>query len=261
MIDGHPVSFRHLTETQEDHRTLRQWLWTVMLADGTRALTSAGRWQEALAHVQQHKGIGRRLLDGRQVAVLAHLHSDDPDTALRTLSQSVATEPWEDAVGACLTALCTTHTDQGPDAAVNTMVNRYLRLPSSPELILFQVRLGLTAADIAGTTGHRREAERATSRLVKQALSSDDGYAAREVLNARSGRTNLAAAHGRALSAAVRAAGLGRDALPQYLTTGLLNAAEAAQKVTARQQNDTNHVVHRTGLPGLPSPRTQRARK
>jgi len=64
LIDGRSLSFRHLTNTEEDQRTLCQWLWTVLLADGTRALTSAGRWQEALAYVQQHKGIGRRLLDG-----------------------------------------------------------------------------------------------------------------------------------------------------------------------------------------------------
>ncbi|MFC6881521.1 MULTISPECIES: hypothetical protein [Actinomadura] len=99
VIDGRSVSFRHLTGTQEDHRTLRQWLWTVMLADGTRALTSAGQWQEALAHVQQHKGIGRCPLDGRQVAVLAHLHANDPDTALKTLSQSVTTGRVSEAGG------------------------------------------------------------------------------------------------------------------------------------------------------------------
>jgi hypothetical protein len=234
VIDGRSVSFRHLTNTEEDHRTLCQWLWTVLLADGTRALTSAGRWQEALAHVQQHKGIGRRLLDGRQVAILAHLHADAPDTALRTLSQSVTTEPWEDTVAACLTALCTTHTDQRPDAAVNTMVDHYLSLPPSPGLILFHVRLGLTATDIAGATGHHREAERAAGRLIEQALASEDGYAAREVLNNRSSHANLTA-HGRVLSAVVRSAGLDRDVIPQHLITDLLNAAEAARKVTTRQ--------------------------
>ncbi|MGI5200148.1 hypothetical protein ACQEU6_00700 [Spirillospora sp. CA-108201] len=62
-IDGRSLSFRHLTNTKEDLHTLCRWLWTVLLADGTRALTSAGQWQEALAYVQQHKGIGRRLLD------------------------------------------------------------------------------------------------------------------------------------------------------------------------------------------------------
>jgi hypothetical protein len=235
VIDGRSVSFRHLTNTEEDHRTLCQWLWTVLLADGTRALTSAGRWQEALAHVQQHKGIGRRLLDGRQVAVLAHLHADDPDTALTTLSQSVTAEPWERAVAACLTALCIARTAQRPDEAVTTMIDHYLRLPPSPGVVLFQVRLGLTVTDIAGMTGQHHEAERAAGRLVERALTSEDGYAAQEVLNNRSNRTNLTAAHRRVLSAVVRSAGLDRDAIPQHLITELLNAAEAAREVTTRR--------------------------
>ncbi|MGH3903080.1 MAG: hypothetical protein ACRDTE_02600, partial [Pseudonocardiaceae bacterium] len=40
-----------------------RWLWSALLSDGTRALTRAGRWAQALQHAQQHKGIGQRLLD------------------------------------------------------------------------------------------------------------------------------------------------------------------------------------------------------
>ncbi|MGW2307759.1 hypothetical protein [Actinomadura luteofluorescens] len=243
-IDGRSVSFRHLTNTKEDHRTLLEWLWTVLLADGTRALTSAGQWQEAIAHLQRHKGIGRRLLDGRQVAVLAQLHAGDPITALKTISQSDTAEPWERAVAACLTALCTTRTDQSANAAVTTMSDHYLSLPPSPELVLFQVRLGLTVTDIAGITGQYREGERATARLVEQALTSEDGYAAQEVINNQSSRTPLTAGHERALSAAVRSAGLDHKAIPQHLITDLLKAAEAAQEVTTRQQNASNHAAH-----------------
>ncbi|WP_131738697.1 hypothetical protein [Actinomadura roseirufa] len=212
-------------------------MWTVLLADGTRALTSAGRWQEALAYVQQHKGIGHRLLDGRQVAVLARLHAGDPITALKTISQSDTAEPWERAVAACLTALCTTRTDQSANAAVTTMIDHYLGLPPSPEVALFQVRLGLSATDIAGITGQHHEGERATARLVGQALTSEDGYAAQEVVNNRSSRTRLTVGDERALSAVVRSAGLDRNAIPHHLITDLLNAAEVAQEVTTRQQN------------------------
>ncbi|NDU73746.1 hypothetical protein GWI34_14020 [Actinomadura sp. DSM 109109] len=246
VIDGRSLSFRHLTNTKEDHRTLCQWLWTVLLADGTRALTSAGRWQEALAHVQQHKGIGRRLLDGRQVAILAQLHTGNPITALKTISQSDTTEPWERAVAACLTALCTTRTDQPANAAVTTMIDHYLNLPPSPELVLFQVRLGLTVTDIAGITGQHHEGEQATARLIEQALTSEDGYTAHEVVNNPSSRTHLTLGHERALSAVVRSAGLHRNAIPQHLITDLLNAAKAAQKITTRQQNAPNLAMHRT---------------
>ncbi len=47
-----------------------QWLWTVLLSDSLRALCKAGHWTEALRQAQQHNGIGQRLLDGRQIAVL-----------------------------------------------------------------------------------------------------------------------------------------------------------------------------------------------
>ncbi|WP_339153753.1 hypothetical protein [Actinomadura luteofluorescens] len=234
VIDGRSVSFRHLTNTEEDQRTLCQWLWTVLLADGTRALTSAGRWQEALAYVQQHKGIGHRLLDGRQVAVLAQLHAGDPITALKTISQSDTTEPWESAVAACLTALCTARTELPANAAVTTMIDHYLSLPPSPEVVLFQVRLGLSVTDIAGITGQHREGERATAWLVEQALTFEDGYAAQEVVENRSSHTRLTDGHERALSAAIRSTGLRRNAIPQHLITDLLNAVEAAQAVTMR---------------------------
>ncbi|MBT2369318.1 hypothetical protein J7E88_29445 [Streptomyces sp. ISL-10] len=67
-----------LVADADDRQVVRTWLWSVLLADGTRALTTAGRWTEALAHVEAHRGIGQRMLDGRQVAVLAALATGDP---------------------------------------------------------------------------------------------------------------------------------------------------------------------------------------
>lgn len=108
-IDGRQVSFREFTRTQDDQRTLCRWLWSVVLADGLRALTAAGRWQDALAHARDHHGIGQRLLDGRQVAILAHAVGGDTATAISLLHQSVTVEPWEHAVASCLVVLCRTH--------------------------------------------------------------------------------------------------------------------------------------------------------
>ena len=65
VIDGLPVPAAARTKSEDDHQKLRIWLWTVLLADGARALTSAGRWHDAHTHLQQHRGIGRRMLDGR----------------------------------------------------------------------------------------------------------------------------------------------------------------------------------------------------
>lgn len=62
-----------LTATDKDRHEVVAWLWRVLLADGTRALATEGRWSEALAHIEAHRGVGKRMLDGRQVAVLASL--------------------------------------------------------------------------------------------------------------------------------------------------------------------------------------------
>ncbi|WP_073816627.1 hypothetical protein [Kitasatospora sp. CB01950] len=75
----------------------------VGIADGTRALTVAGRWSEALRHIEEHRGIGLRILDGRQVAVLAVTFTGDLPAAFALLEETEPGDPWEDAV---TTALC-----------------------------------------------------------------------------------------------------------------------------------------------------------
>lgn len=84
VIEGRPVTFQGFTVSDDDHRALCRWLWAVLLADGTRALASTGRWDEALANVRKHAGTGQRLLDGRQVAILARWNFGDPVSALTT---------------------------------------------------------------------------------------------------------------------------------------------------------------------------------
>jgi hypothetical protein len=71
VIDGRKIRLADLISHDDDHREVVQWMWSVLLADGTRALTRAGRWAEVLRHAKQHRGIGHQLLDGRQVAILA----------------------------------------------------------------------------------------------------------------------------------------------------------------------------------------------
>lgn len=105
-IDGRHIDFSHLIEEVDRRKELRRFLWTVLLADGTRALTRVGRWSEALHHIEQHKGIGKRMLDGRQVAILAYCAAGDCDRALNMLDDSSTPEPWEQAVTACLRTFC-----------------------------------------------------------------------------------------------------------------------------------------------------------
>ena len=47
------------------------------------------------AQAQQHHGIGQRLLDGRQIAILAHAASGRHHEAEQLLKTTTATEPWE----------------------------------------------------------------------------------------------------------------------------------------------------------------------
>ncbi|MEU6036118.1 hypothetical protein ABZ801_11985 [Actinomadura sp. NPDC047616] len=235
-LDGRYVSFRNFTTPGEDHRTLCQWLWTVLLADGTRALASAGRWEEALTHAERHKGVGRRLLDGRQVAVLAHLHADDPATAFTLLQDSTPAEPWEQTVTACLTVLCLSATARPVDSALTTMVNNYLRLHTAPGLAVFHARLGMTVIDLAEAAERRPDAAPAATRLLQEAVANGDGYVARDILAHHLCRTQLLTTEQNTLSNRVQLSGLHRGTIPDHLMADLLAAVKASETVTARHR-------------------------
>jgi hypothetical protein len=86
-------------------KDLVTWLWGVILADGTRALTGDGRWGAAARNLQRHEGILSRMLDGRQVAVIAASVAGDPDTARQLIHGTAPGQPWESTVTACLAAM------------------------------------------------------------------------------------------------------------------------------------------------------------
>jgi hypothetical protein len=78
VIDSRAVSLPALTTPARE--ALTQWLWAVLLTDSLRALCKAGRWAD-VHQAQQHDGIGQRLLDGRQVAILAHASAGEQEEA------------------------------------------------------------------------------------------------------------------------------------------------------------------------------------
>ncbi|UKY54697.1 hypothetical protein [Streptomyces inhibens] len=153
VIDGRTVSFEHITGSADDPRGLRQWLWTVLLADGARALVSAGRWADALEQLQRHKGIGRRMLDGRQVAVIDRVTAGDTGGAMELLAHTVRGEPWETAVTACLTVLCRRPARLPVGRDLDTTVDCYRRPDRTAELAVFHARLGLSVIDVATGVG------------------------------------------------------------------------------------------------------------
>ena len=180
-IDGHRLDFRNLTASATDHQRLCRWLWTVLLADGLRALTHAGRWAQALAHAQHHNGIGRRLLDGRQTAILAGLFDGNPSGATTLLDTSELGEPWEHAIAACLHVLATRREPQPHRGCVSNMVDHYHTLRPTPQTLVFNIRLGLTIVDLAGGAT-QPEGARATTHVIQRATADIDGHTAREVL-------------------------------------------------------------------------------
>ncbi|GAA1111707.1 hypothetical protein [Nocardiopsis metallicus] len=137
-----------LVATPSDRAELRRFLWAVLLADGTRALCAAGRWQDAMVHLHRYNGIGARLLDGRQVAVLAALHLHDPDTATGLLAATDCSEAWERAVAACLNTATDLVAGRDAVGAITTMVDAVQHLPPTPGGAVFAARLGVLACEL-----------------------------------------------------------------------------------------------------------------
>lgn len=232
VLDGVTVPAR-LTETDAQRAEVRAWLWRVVLADGTRALTCSGRWEEALRHLNNHRGVGNRILDGRQVAVLARATTGDLDGALALLADTEPGDPWENAVTAVLTALCTPGGQQEAAAALD----HCQRLETGPGLAVFTTRLILTAIDAAGWTTNETARNLAQSLIIRSS-ESDDGYAARDLL-ARAAYTDLLTrAQVSSLRAVVRACALGDGHLPAVGRAQLEEALTEAARVLEKAPFD-----------------------
>jgi hypothetical protein len=217
VIDGITVPAAALTSSPDSHRELSRWLWSVHLADGTRALTTAGRWHDAETQLQQHNGIGQRMLDGRQVAIIARTTRGEHAEALHLLAETEADEPWEAAVTACLTALARPADRPVPVAHLKAMINQYRRLQPDPTLAVFRTRLALSIIDAIGNANH--PAAQSTARdLIRAVLGSRDGYAARDLLAHRACVSVGTAEQTRELATVLRDGGLSRPVPPSSLT-------------------------------------------
>ncbi len=230
ILDGHPVAFGELTRSAADHRALCHWLWTVVLADGIRALICAGRWNQALAHARHHRGIGTRLLDGRQIAALAHCLNGDHTTALEIVQQSTITEAWEKVVADSLTVLCLKSSRRPVAAATAIMVQDYLTLTFEPGLLTFRTHLGLAVMDLAD----RDSGTQAAKRLIHEAITARDSYAARDILGHDRCRAHITDAAKETRSAAVQAAGLGSGIIPAHQMARLQSATDISEATLAR---------------------------
>ncbi|WP_182903759.1 hypothetical protein [Microbispora sp. H10830] len=229
VIDGLTVPVSELTATADDRQELLRWLWTVHLADGTRALTAAGRWQDALDHLRHHNGVGQRMLDGRQVAVIAHTMAGELTTARKVLKATQPGEPWEDAVTACLAALCRPGGAEGE--ALSVMLDRYQMLDhTAPSMVVFRTRLGLSVIDAVGGV-ECPEGRAVADALIRRVVASQDGYAARELLGHPGFARSLGENDAVALTRILHMSGLERGRLPEALMGELVAALASSSSV------------------------------
>lgn len=231
-IDGREVPLAELTGSADEHRDVCQWLWGVMLADGVRALVTADQWDQAVTFAQRYRGIGRRLLDGRQAVIVARALARAPDPALAMLEDSTASETWEQTVAACLTMFCRRSPGHPPTAEETAKVREYLGLDPQPELTTFRTRVALTAIDLSGGIDTNDGAVIAR-RIVDEVLALKDGYAARDLLRHPALKEKLTTIQEAHLSEAVQAAGLSQGSMPDPLQSALCTAVEVSRSTTA----------------------------
>ena len=221
-----------LTDSEQAHQEVRRWLWAVLLATGARALAVAGRWTDARDRLRDYKGVGRRMLDGRQVEVIAAATSGAPERARVLLQDTAPGEPWENAVTACLTVMCRSGNDI---AGIDDLLAQYHTLDtSSPGLAVFRTRLGLSFVDAMGGIDNPR-AHRIAADLTDCNAASRDGYVARDILGHNGCRELLTGTQEQALTNLVEACALGRGTFPEPLLADLTAALSTAEEIMARK--------------------------
>lgn len=230
IIDGIEVPAARLTQTTADHQELRRWVWAVHLADGTRAFTSAGRWQDALHHLRRRAGIGQRMLDGRQVAIIAAATAGDLPTASALIDTATPGDPWEAAVTAVLTVLTHSHSSRTKAQKIATMAERYRRLDLHPRQSVFLTRLGLSAIDAIGSVEHPYARDIATA-IIQQAAAFCDGYTARDILAHNGCSTLLTEDQARTLAQALTDCALGQRCIPEELGARMSDAVATCETV------------------------------
>jgi hypothetical protein len=204
-----------------------------MLVDGARALARIGRWTEAAEALAAYRGVGKRLLDGRQIVIMSLVERGLNHEARATIASTVPAEPWEDVVAALLDICCRSKTSSASQPELEHALQKALTLiaPPDPATAAFQARVGLTALDLAyGGAGH-------CAALLQDAvvdLARLDAYAARDVLNHQPVSSRLTTKQRRELQDVLTASGLGAGRLsPDHLH--VLTTAVDTAEATLRQ--------------------------
>ncbi|WP_245722894.1 hypothetical protein [Micromonospora matsumotoense] len=182
-------------------------------------------------HVRRYDGIGPTLLDGRQVAIVAHLLRAEGPSAAALLAATKIEAPWEQAVHGLLKtwqelAVGTVAVDHAE------LIDRVSAVPRTPGLAVFRVRLGLTALDLS--TGLPTDVvDNLTKQLVADATHDEDANAARDLIN----HPAVTAEHQGTLRPLMKASGLDQGYLPATANDPLSVALDLAGAVIAMRRD------------------------
>lgn len=204
-IDGHDYDITELARP-DGLPALARFTWSVLLADGGRALAQAGRWTEALTAAREHHGVGARLLDGRQIAVLAQVSDKEYDAARELIAHTRHQDLWEKAVAVVLAGLTELAAGHPPRLAPDEVEQHVDGLGQDVGMEVFRARATLLLLGLmdpehprAGTVG---------SALTAALTGAGDGYVARDVLAAGWASPYLSTATRAQAVVALHAAGL-----------------------------------------------------
>ncbi|MFJ2734495.1 MULTISPECIES: hypothetical protein [unclassified Streptomyces] len=203
-----------------------QELYVTLLVDSARALAQIGRWTEAADAMTQHCGIGNRLLDGRQIKIMALMEQGLDQQARDLIDTTQPTEPWERAIALLLHTHCRPADAPVPEADLDRTLDEAVQLLAHPDppTAAFQTRTGLSALEPDRTGRH---AARVLDSLVSVARL--DAYAAREVLHDPVAATVLDDEATEALNAVIAEAGLGSGVLSAHHREALTGAVGHAE--------------------------------
>jgi hypothetical protein len=218
---------------QRDH--ILEWLRDVLLADGTRALTSAGQWADALTHVRRYSGIGSTLREGRQVAVIALAMRGNNATAAALLNEATIEDPWEQVIHDLLQIWYARTTGACRQANHAELLDQALEIPTGPGLSVFRTRLCLAAIDLMPDVP-KAVARNAISLLVTDVLRSEDANAARDLHH----HYAVGPEHHERLTRLIAASGLAIGQVPEMARESLTSALELAEKAIGATPAGTN---------------------
>lgn len=229
-IDGLTIPAARLTRTPDSHAKARSWLWSVLLGTGAHALATAGRWDEASIRLAQHNGVGDRMLDGRQVTVIAHTMAGRYQQGRAMLNATRPGEPWENAVTAGLSLHLPLAEAARAEQVTAALSAHHALGPTKAGLAVFHTRLGLTLIDALGV--NHPNVEQITTDMFRHA--SDDGYAARDLL-AHPGCLSIASPQQISrLTELVADCGLGHQAMTAEHLALVTSALDTAESVITR---------------------------